>query len=75
MLIEVFAGLQEDGSACVQYNGLVCPAQSMLSRLVHVGIRLPYVVCPSEKDFMLIDLESAAHFPFEVEDGFQRFLG
>jgi len=32
-------------------------------------------VCLSEKDFMLSDLESIAHLPFIVEDGFQHFLG
>jgi hypothetical protein len=53
----------------------VCEALSVLHEagLVHRDVRLPNVVQVSQEQFMLIDLETVAAFPFRLAAGFQYF--
>jgi serine/threonine protein kinase len=53
----------------------VCEALSVLHEagLVHRDVRLPNVVQVSQEQFMLIDLETVADFPFRLPEGFQYF--
>ncbi|KAG0568484.1 hypothetical protein KC19_6G022400 [Ceratodon purpureus] len=55
----------------------VCEALSVLHEagLVHRDVRYPNIVQVSEEQFMLIDLETVAAFPFEVPRGFEYFSG
>ncbi|CAM6048154.1 unnamed protein product [Sphagnum compactum] len=53
----------------------VCEALSVLHEagLVHRDVRLPNVVQVSQEQFMLIDLETVAAYPFRLPEGFQYF--
>jgi hypothetical protein len=53
----------------------VCEALSVLHEvgLVHRDVRLPNVVQVSQEQFMLIDLETVAAYPFRLPQGFQYF--
>ncbi|CAM6019566.1 unnamed protein product [Sphagnum balticum] len=51
----------------------VCKALSVLHEagLVHRDVRLPNIVQVSQEQFMLIDLETVAAYPFRLPQGFQ----
>jgi hypothetical protein len=53
----------------------VCEALSVLHEagLFHRDVRLPNVVQVSQEQFMLIDLETVAAYPFRLPEGFQYF--
>ncbi|CAK9238755.1 unnamed protein product [Sphagnum troendelagicum] len=53
----------------------VCEALSVLHEagLVHRDVRLPNVVQVSQEQFMLIDLETVAAYPFRLPEGFPYF--
>ena len=72
-----YSGSVESEQDCRCMAKCVCQALAILHEagLVHKDIRPPNILRLSGTEFMLIDFESVATFPFRVPKGFQHFSG